>query len=58
VPLKKTGRLFRRGDGKYMIYIPKDLGDDSQFPFPLDSQEVTIRVNLSNGTLVISKVEE
>jgi len=27
------GRLFRRTDGKYLIYIPKSLTEDSMFPF-------------------------
>jgi len=27
------GRLFRRKDGKYLIYLPKDLCEDSMFPF-------------------------
>jgi len=27
------GRLFRRKDGKYLIYLPKSLADDSMFPF-------------------------
>jgi len=27
------GRLFRREDGKYLIYVPKSLADDSMFPF-------------------------
>jgi hypothetical protein len=27
------GRLFRRKDGKYMLYIPVDLAEDSKFPF-------------------------
>jgi len=27
------GRLFRRKDGKYLIYLPKSLAEDSQFPF-------------------------
>jgi len=27
------GRLFRRSDGKYLIYLPKDLAEDSMFPF-------------------------
>jgi len=27
------GRLFRRTDGKYLIYLPKSLADDSMFPF-------------------------
>ena len=27
------GRLFRRKDEKYLIYLPKDLAEDSMFPF-------------------------
>ena len=27
------GRLFRRTDRKYLIYIPKSLVEDSMFPF-------------------------
>lgn len=27
------GRLFRRKDGKFLIYLPKDLCEDSAFPF-------------------------
>ena len=27
------GRLFRRKDGKYLIYVPLDLAEDSMFPF-------------------------
>jgi len=27
------GNLFRRKDGKYLIYVPVDLAEDSMFPF-------------------------
>lgn len=27
------GRLFRRKDGKYLVYLPKSLAEDSMFPF-------------------------
>jgi hypothetical protein len=27
------GRLFRRRDGKFLIYLPKNLAEDSMFPF-------------------------
>jgi len=27
------GRLFRRSDGKFLIYLPKDMAEDSAFPF-------------------------
>ena len=25
--------MFRRKDGKYLIYLPKSLAEDSMFPF-------------------------
>ena len=27
------GRLFKRSDDKYLIYLPVDLAEDSMFPF-------------------------
>jgi len=27
------GRLFKRADGKYLIYLPVYLAEDSMFPF-------------------------
>lgn len=27
------GRLYRRKDGKYFLYIPSKLAEDSMFPF-------------------------
>lgn len=30
---KGRGRLFRRADGKYLIYLPVYLASDSMFPF-------------------------
>ena len=27
------GRLYRRKDGKYLIYLPKSVAEDSMFPF-------------------------
>jgi len=37
------GRLFRRKDGKYLIYLPKDLAEDSMFPF---KTETSVRVKV------------
>ena len=36
------GRLFKRKDGKYLLYIPKDLAEDSMFPFKGESVKVWI----------------
>lgn len=30
------GRIFRRKDGKFLLYLPKDLCEDSMFPFKKD----------------------
>jgi len=38
------GRLFRRKDGKYLIYLPKDLAVDSMFPFK-GSDSIFVKVS-------------
>lgn len=54
------GRLFRRKDGKYLIYLPKDLAEDSMFPFK-GSDSVFVRVSFRpNGDtkLLVEKWKE
>jgi hypothetical protein len=50
------GRLFRRKDGKYLIYLPKDLAEDSMFPFK-DSDSVFVKVafKLGDTKLMVEK---
>jgi hypothetical protein len=36
------GRLFKRKDGKYLLYIPKSLAEDSMFPFKGEDVKVFI----------------
>jgi hypothetical protein len=44
------GRLFRRKDGKYLIYLPKDLAEDSMFPFKgADSIFVKVSFKVKGG---------
>jgi hypothetical protein len=38
------GRLFRRKDGKYLVYVPKDLAEDSMFPFK-GSDSIFVKVS-------------
>jgi hypothetical protein len=38
------GRLFKRKDGKFLLYLPKDLCEDSMFPF---KGEDSIKVKVS-----------
>ncbi|MEM4733405.1 MAG: hypothetical protein QXD70_02630 [Candidatus Bathyarchaeia archaeon] len=53
------GRLFRRRDGKYLIYLPKDLAEDSMFPFKgSDSIFVKVSFKIGDDKLIIQKWEE
>jgi hypothetical protein len=50
------GRLFRRKDGKYLIYLPKDLAEDSMFPFKgADSLFVKVGFKLKDDKLLVEK---
>jgi hypothetical protein len=53
------GRIFRRKDGKYLIYLPLYLAKDSQFPFKTDTS-VRVKVSFKSGVekLVIEPLEE
>jgi len=53
------GRLFRRKDAKFLIYVPKDLAEDSMFPFKdADSLYVKIGFKLGDNKLLIEKWRE
>ncbi len=42
------GRLYRRKDGKFLIYVPKDLAEDSMFPFKF-TDSVIVKVSFKKG---------
>ena len=53
------GRLFRRKDGKYLIYLPKDLAEDSMFPFKgEESVYVKVSFELGDEKLVVERWPE
>jgi hypothetical protein len=53
------GRLFRRKDGKYLVYLPKDLAEDSMFPFKgAESIFVKISFKLGDNKLSVEKWAE
>ncbi len=53
------GRVFRRKDGKYLIYLPLDLATDSQFPFKTEtSVKVKVSFKIGEKKLVIEPLEE
>jgi len=53
------GRLFRRKDGKYLIYVPKDFAEDSMFPFK-GSESIFVKVSfkLGDNKLLIEEWKE
>lgn len=53
------GRLFRRADGKYLIYLPLDMATDSMFPFKTESSvRVKVSFKIGDKRLVIEPLEE
>jgi hypothetical protein len=53
---KAKGRLFKRKDDKYLIYVPVDLAEDSMFPFQTSSAvPVKISFSIGDNTLKIEK---
>lgn len=55
---KGKGRLFRRKDGKYLVYIPVALATDSQFPFKTEnSVRVKVSFKIGDDKVIIEKFE-
>ena len=53
------GRLFKRKDGKYLVYLPKDLAEDSVFPFKgSDSIFVKLTFKLGDDKLLVENWKE
>ncbi|MCP8310991.1 MAG: hypothetical protein L6N95_04830 [Candidatus Methylarchaceae archaeon HK01B] len=42
------GSIFKRKDGRYFIYLPKNLVEDTSFPFPIKSP-VKVKVRFIPG---------
>jgi len=52
-------RVFRRKDGKYLIYLPLDMATDSMFPFRTEtSVRVKVSFKIGEKKLVIEPLEE
>ena len=53
------GRVFRRKDGKYLIYLPLDLATDSMFPFRTEkSVKVKVSFKIGEKKLIIEPLEK
>jgi hypothetical protein len=51
------GRLFKRKDNKYMAYLPKNLVEDSAFPFKIGSS-LQVKMKFNERQIIIEKLEE
>jgi hypothetical protein len=53
------GHLFKRKDGKYLVYLPKDLAEESMFPFKINSSLfVKVSFALGENKVLIEKWNE
>ena len=43
------GRLFKRKDGRYLLYLPSKLVEDSMFPFKVNPVAVNVKVSFKVG---------
>ena len=53
--------MFKRKDGKYLIYVPVALAEDSMFPFPfdeVDSAAVKVSFEIGGDKLTVEKWKE
>jgi len=58
VVLQGKGRISIRKDGKYFLYLPKSVVEDSGFPFKLESSvRVTVVIDRKGGKLLIMPLE-
>jgi hypothetical protein len=52
------GSIFRRKDGKFFVYLPQGVVEDTAFPFRLESsQKVNVRFT-DDGKIVIEPLGE
>lgn len=51
------GSIFKRKDGKFFVYLPQAVAEDSGFPFPVDSsRKVKIRFT-DDGKVIVEQVD-
>ena len=51
------GSVFRRKDGKYFVYLPQAVAEDSAFPFEIHSSaKVSVRFT-DDGRIIIEALE-
>ena len=54
---KGVGSISRRKDGKYFLYLPKDLVEDTGFPYHIGSS-VKVKVSFIKEKIIVEKLED
>ena len=49
------GSIFKRSDGKYFLYLPKHLVEDTGFPFKFDSA-VPVIIAMDGERLLVTPI--
>jgi len=58
VVLQAKGRMSIRKDGKYFLYLPKNLVEDSAFPFNVESSiPVEVIIDSAGKKLLITHLK-
>ncbi len=53
-----TGSIFKRADGKFFVYLPQAVAEDTSFPFSVNSStKVKVRFT-DDGKVMIERVDE
>ncbi len=60
------GRIYKRKDGKFLVYIPLDVATDSMFPFKnfrlsergVEFIPVKVRFETGDNKLIIEPIDE
>ena len=54
-------RLMKTKENHYLIYLPKDIAEDTQFPFPLKNKQgqyLSVSFEKGKDGLIIEKLTE
>jgi hypothetical protein len=43
------GSIFKRTDGRYFIYVPTKLAEDTAFPFTIGKSATKIKISFKPG---------
>jgi len=56
---ERTGRIWRRKDGKYFMYLSKHLAEDSAFPFKTETSiPVQVMIDRKGRKLLIKVIAD